>query len=85
MAMITSIRLPKRIEVRLHAAAVSHYMTKTRVILVALERYLDELESNRTSFDLGKDVFGTVCSGREDLSARYKALVKEKLREKRTD
>jgi hypothetical protein len=85
MAMITSIRLPKSIEVRLHAAAASQHITKSRVILVALQRYLYELDANRTSFDLGKDLFGTVGSGRDDLSARYKTLLKEKLREKRTD
>jgi predicted DNA-binding protein len=85
MTMITSIRLPKSLEVRLRAAAASQFLTKSRVILIALERYLDEFDSKRTSFDLGKDLFGTVGSGREDLSARYKTLVKETLRDKRAD
>jgi hypothetical protein len=79
---MSSARLPGKLEERLERMAESTGTSKSRVIRDALERYLDEFDSRRTPFALGKDLFGPAGSGRKDLSTAYKRLLKEKLREK---
>ena len=79
---MSSARLPGTLEERLERMAESTGTSKSRIIRDALERYLDEFDSSRTPFDLGKDLFGPAGSGRKDLSTAYKRLLKEKLREK---
>jgi hypothetical protein len=53
--------------------------SKSRIIRDALSRYLDAKDGTVIPFDLGKDLFGQVGSGKRDLSANYKKILKEKL------
>ncbi len=76
---MSSIRLPPQLEKRLTRVAETTRSSKSKIIREALSRYLDEMDTASTPFDLGKDLFGQVGSGKKDLSANYKRILKEKL------
>ena len=76
---MSSIRLPVELERRLNRVAETTRTSKSKIVREALSRYLEAVDSSATPFDLGKDIFGQVGSGRKDLSTTYKRTLKEKL------
>lgn len=82
-ADMTSVRLPREIEQKLDNLARRSHKTKTELIRTALERFFDQEESERDSYELGEAYFGQYGSGDGTLSTAYKAKLKKKLNAKR--
>jgi RHH-type transcriptional regulator, rel operon repressor / antitoxin RelB len=77
-----SLRLPSEIETKLRQIAKSEKSTKTEVIKKALYLLFSDYEGKQNAYDLGKDLFGKHGSSTDDLSAKYKKVIRNKLREK---
>ena len=74
-----NVRLDKETEEAVKKYAEENEMTKTSVVKEALAMYFTKKETNQRPYELGKDLFGTVGSGKTDSSQTYKAKLKEKL------
>jgi predicted DNA-binding protein len=79
-----SVRLPEELERKVKQIAIAERRTKTEIVRAALEVYVESKGKVRSSYDLGKNVFGRHGSGRGDLSVSYKSKVKERIRAKYT-
>lgn len=79
--MIT-LRLDQQLEQLLENTAKNLDLTKSELIRRSILDYIGRLKP-RNAWDLGQDLFGKHASGRNDLSARRKELVKEKILAKR--
>jgi hypothetical protein len=77
-----SLRLPDNIEKKLNEIAKHEKISKTAIIKDALNMYIDDYYKKHTPYDLGKDLFGKYGSDKGDLSAEYKKLLKDRIREK---
>ena len=77
-----SVRLPQELEKKVRRIAASERLTTTEIVRTALEAYVGSKDKVRSSYDLGKDLFGRHGSGRGDLSVNYKREVKEHVRAK---
>jgi len=81
--VVTSARLPYETRAKLSGLAINKKMTKTQVIIAALDAYYEqEKEPQLDSYTLGLPYFGKYSSGETDLSTTYKERLKIKLREK---
>ncbi|TVR58460.1 MAG: ribbon-helix-helix protein, CopG family [Spirochaetaceae bacterium] len=76
---MTSVRLPKEIEQKLESMARRRQKSKTELIRMALERFFDQEESRKDSYELGEPFFGLYGSGDGTLSTTYKTRLKEKI------
>ncbi|MCX8110797.1 MAG: ribbon-helix-helix domain-containing protein [Syntrophorhabdaceae bacterium] len=81
VVMIT-VRLPKEMEKKLETIARNKNKTKTDVIKEALERLISHEESEKDSYELGKDFFGRYGSGDGLLSITYREKIKGKIHAK---
>ena len=79
--MIT-LRLDQNLEQLLKSTAKNLGLTRSELIRRSILDYIGRLKS-QSAWDAGQDLFGKHASGRSDLSARRKELVKDKIRAKR--
>jgi predicted transcriptional regulator len=79
---VLTVRLPDHLERELERLAAEERTTKTQIVRRALERYLEAQRDQRSSFELGKALFGRYGSGESTRSTTYKRRVREKLRAK---
>jgi predicted transcriptional regulator len=79
-----TVRLPQELEQKLKKVAAAEKRTKTQIIHAALEVYIQAHQGEISAFELGEDLFGRHGSGRGELSAKYKSILKERIRAKRT-
>ncbi|MFO7590048.1 MAG: ribbon-helix-helix protein, CopG family [Acidimicrobiia bacterium] len=77
-----TVRLPDHLERELVRLAAEEGTTKTQIVRRALERYMAARREQRSSFELGEELFGRYGSGERTLSTSYKERVREKLRAK---
>lgn len=77
-----SVRLPIQLENKLDEIVHSTNTSKTEIIKIALQMYIDELQTKRSAYNLGKDLFGKYGSGNGNLSKDYKKIIKQRLHEK---
>lgn len=77
-----TVRLSKDLESRLLAQAESEHAPKSEIVKRAIQEYIETRESQKSSYELGKHLFGCFDSGRTDLSKNYKKVLKEKLHAK---
>lgn len=79
--MIT-LRLDSALEKNLTDAANILGLTKSELIRRSLFEYLEKIQ-RPSAWELGEDKFGRYASGRGNLSADRKLLLKEKIKLKR--
>lgn len=77
-----SVRLDNQLEEELKQAASSIGLSKSEYVRQTLMDKLTEEKSQKSPWELGKDLFGKYGSNRSDLSQNYKKLIKVKLRVK---
>jgi len=80
---MTTVRLPTEIEQKLEDISKEKHKTKSEIIKEALERLFYSEESQRNSYELGREFFGKYGSGKGDLSVTYKEKIKDKINAKR--
>ncbi len=76
---MTTVRLPLEIEQRLEILSREKHKSKTELIREALENLFHQEESEKDSYELGKELFGKYGSGDGTLSVSYKKKMKEKI------
>lgn len=79
---MTSVRLPRELELKLENLARQRHKSKTELIRTALERFFSQEESEKDSYELGEAYFGQYGSGDGTLSTTYKAQLKKKINAK---
>jgi len=79
---ITTARLPREINDKLHILARVKGKTKSDIIKESIEIYYAQEENEIDSYTLGEPYFGKYASGDGDLSTTYKERVREKIAEK---
>ena len=72
---MTTVRLPLEIEQRLEILSRQKHKSKTEIIKEALERLFYQEESEKDSYELGKELFGRYGSGDGSLSVTYKERI----------
>ncbi|MGM0600792.1 MAG: ribbon-helix-helix protein, CopG family [Candidatus Rifleibacteriota bacterium] len=77
-----TLRLSSELEKRLNNLAEVLGIPKSEIVRKSLKAYLNKIEQNN-AWQAGKDLFGKYSSGRSDLSANRKSILKQKLLEKR--
>ena len=78
--MTLTVRIEKRLEQALGRAAREEGVTRSEMLRRCLEEFLARRKSSRVAWELGKDLFGKLGSGRSDLSADRKQVLREKIR-----
>jgi hypothetical protein len=76
---MTTARLPDELEKRLETASKARNVAKSMMVKEALVQYLDLVEEEKTSYELGLPYFGKYGSGEGDLSVSYKKRMQEKI------
>ncbi len=79
---MTTVRLPLEIEQRLEMLSREKHKSKTELIKNALENLFHQEESEKDSYELGKELFGKYGSGDGTLSVSYKKKMKVKINDK---
>ncbi len=80
---MVAVRLSDELESKLENFATSYEKTKTDVIREALDLYFKiKKEEEKSSYEIGKELFGRYGSKDGNLSQNYKRRLKEKLHEK---
>ncbi len=79
-----SVRLSKELEEKINSLSRHNNITKSDIVKIALEKYIEEMEKKTKPYELGAEFFGRYGSGKGDLSETYKKKVREKLNEKNT-
>ena len=80
---MVAVRLSEELESKLQSFATSYEKTKTDVIREALDLYFKtKEEEGKSSYEIGKELFGRFGSKDGTLSQNYKRRLKEKLHEK---
>jgi len=80
--MIT-LRLDTKLEQAIINTAKNLGLSKSELIRKSINDYLGKIKYP-SAWETGKDLFGKYASGRGDLSANRKELLKDKIRAKRT-
>jgi len=81
--MSISLRLDNDLENELSKYAKLLGSSKSELIRTLIKDFINKKKKKKSSWQLGKDLFGQVGSGREDLSINRKAILKEKLNAKK--
>jgi len=76
--MIT-VRLPSEIQQKLEVLAKSKNKSKSEIIREALVLFMFKEETEKDSYELGKEYFGKYGSGDGSLSTSYKKKIKGRL------
>jgi predicted DNA-binding protein len=79
---MTTVRLPDYLEYRLEEESLSQQRSKSEFVREALVQYFTDADTERTSWDIGKDVFGRYGSGDGNLSTSYKERMRDKISDK---
>jgi hypothetical protein len=79
--MIT-LRLDSKLEQLVNNTAKNIGITKSELIRKSILEYIDKL-STPNAWEAGQDLFGKYSSGKGNLSAQRKEILKEKIRAKR--
>ncbi|MBL8032969.1 MAG: ribbon-helix-helix protein, CopG family [Leptospiraceae bacterium] len=77
-----SLRLPKTLETKLNQVSKKEDRTKSEIIKDLLEDYLTNYQSPKNAYEMGKEYFGKIKSGRADGSVNYKELIKNRVMQK---
>ena len=80
-----SVRLDDNMENKINFLSKEKNISKSQIIKDSLVYYFDMLQDEtkqKSSFELGFDLFGKYSSGKEDLSTTYKQRLKEKINAK---
>ena len=77
--MMIAVRLDKELERNLAAVAEQEGVSKSELIRASLKEYLAMKGVRNTPWNLGKGLFGRFGSGRSDLSAHRKRILREKI------
>ncbi|HNW12574.1 MAG TPA: ribbon-helix-helix domain-containing protein [Candidatus Rifleibacterium sp.] len=77
-----TLRLSSDMEEKLNHIAELMGIPKSEVVRRSLQAYLKQLEQNN-AWDAGKSLFGRYSSGKSDLSENRKAILRQKLQDKR--
>ncbi len=77
--MSVTVRLPLPLEKELARAASRKRVSKSQLIRDCLQAFLNAENETPLAWELGKDLFGKVGSGRSDLSQNRKQIVRDKL------
>lgn len=77
-----TVRLPEDLEAEVERIASVERRTKSDIVKDALQQYVASHQEQRSSYQTGRDLFGTASSGEHHRSQTYKKRIKEKLREK---
>ena len=80
--MIT-LRLDPKLDQIVSNAAKNLGLSKSELVRKSLVEYIGKLDKPG-AWETGQDLFGNYASGREDLSSNRKALLKEKIRAKKS-
>jgi len=80
--MIT-LRLDPKLDQIVSNAAKNLGLSKSELVRKSLVEYIGKL-SKPSAWETGQDLFGKYASGQEDLSYNRKALLKEKVKAKRS-
>lgn len=78
--MTITIRLEPALQEAIDRLAQAQGLTRSELVRECLQRYLEQQQKRLTPWELGKDLFGRHASGRSDLSARRKEILREKMR-----
>ncbi|MEA3512970.1 MAG: CopG family transcriptional regulator [Campylobacterota bacterium] len=80
-----SVRLDNSMEEQLNFLSKQKDISKSQIIKDSLLYYFDMLKKEtkqKSSYELGSELFGKYSSGQEDLSAAYKQKLKSKITRK---
>ncbi|GHV86716.1 hypothetical protein AGMMS50255_0370 [Spirochaetia bacterium] len=77
-----SARLPDELEQLLGSASKAKHMSKSDMVKEALVQYLGRDIEEKSSFELGEDLFGRYGSGDGSLSQTYKEKLRDKINAK---
>lgn len=77
-----TVRLPHDLETEVDRLASTENKTKSDIVKDALKEYLAMHKEKKSSFELGKDLFGITSSRDNDRSVTYKRRYRDHLREK---
>ena len=77
-----TVKLSEELERRLEYASQIQGISKSAIVRLALETYLNNLMDTTTSYEKGKHLFGLYGSKAGELSTTYKAGVKSSIVEK---
>lgn len=80
--MIT-LRLDPKLDRIVSNTAKNLGLTKSDLVRRSLVEYISKL-SESDAWETGQDLFGRYASGKDDLSSNRKALLKEKIKAKRS-
>ena len=80
-----TVRLPEDLEAELDRIASAESRTKSDVVKDALQHYVKAHRENRSSYEMGQDLFGKTSSDQSNRSQTFKKRIKEKLLEKHSD
>ncbi|HXZ46905.1 MAG TPA: hypothetical protein VEH02_09290 [Pseudolabrys sp.] len=81
-AKVISLRVSSSVAQALERAARARRTSKSRIILESLKVALDQPRVERSSFEIGKDLFGRHGSGRRNTARRHRKLYREYVSEK---
>ena len=76
---MTTVRLPEFLEYRLEEESLSQQRPKSEFVREALAQYFTSADTNRSSWELGADLFGRYGSGDGNLSTSYKERLRDKI------
>ncbi len=79
---MVTIRLPDEMEAQLEVLTNLDNTTKTEVIRTALSEYIEKHLLEKSSYELGKDLFGKYSSDESDRSVSYKERIRKIIHEK---
>ncbi|MEA3554928.1 MAG: CopG family transcriptional regulator [Campylobacterota bacterium] len=80
-----SVRLDNNMEEQINSLSKQKHISKSQIIKDSLVYYFDMLKKEtkqKSSYELGSELFGKYSSGQEDLSATYKQKLKSKITRK---
>ena len=78
--MTISLRLDKELTKKLDSLARARGVSRSEVIRECLEEFLSREQQRPSAWELGKELFGRVGSGRRTLARDRKQIVKERVR-----
>lgn len=81
--MTITIRIDPELQAELDRLAHTEGLSRSDVVRESLVCYIASKKEQASPWELGKTVFGQHASGRSDLAANRKAILKEKLRAKK--
>lgn len=82
MGFMISLRLPPELERELNILSKESGKTRTDIVKESLVSYISKFSNEKSSYELGKDLFGTNNFEDGNLSINRKAILKEKLLKK---